>query len=456
MACVYIHINKINNKKYVGFSKADNPDQRWGQAGLGYEGQKFYNEGILPFGWDNFIHKPLIKDISISLAKTVESLLIDRLDLINNGYNEDKGVVYENDKEAAACIVENLLTIINKESKASILQNLSDIINVKYIATTVSYRLEYLYDLYIKQRINTSLDCQREYVWDDKRQQGMWDTLLYGHRIPEVHAIRRPNGNYDIIDGKQRLLTLMKIIDNQIPLKRNFTSEEIKQYMTNNNIANLYFKDLDEVLKNKILGKELAVAEYTNVTEEMLVALFQKLNAGKPLSDFQKCIANNIVVRIRYTEYYEHNDFIRNLFSSAELAKNEDEICLIRCLSTLNCGNINNVDSLVQRELEKIIKRMDVRSLIKTREIIDGIIEDFKKLSITPEELSKINKTWYPVLFKFFNEDLNEEDKHYFKNFISYIKIPPQRGEESSKSNIISRYFSIKKDWKEYIAKVRT
>lgn len=454
VSCVYVHINKINNKKYVGFSKNDDAASRWGIDGIGYENQRFYTEGILPFGWDNFEHKILIKDIPTSLGKTLEYLLIEKLDLINEGYNDDKGQYFETDKETALKLLDNLIKLIQTNEKSMGLQSLEDIINISYNSTTVRYRLEYILDLYNNNRLITKLDCQREYVWDEPRQQGMWDTLLYGHRIPEMHAVRKPDGTYEIIDGKQRLLTLMKILNNEIPLKRNFASEEIKTYLTNIGTASLFFKDLPISLKNKIYEKEISVAEYTGVDEQTLVILFQKLNAGKPLSEFQKCIANNIIVRIRYTEHFEENPFITNLFTNTELSSNEDEIFLVRLLSTLNCGDIENVDNLQQRELSKIIERMNVQLLVKTREKINTIINDFKELDITPSDLSIINKTWYPVLFKFFNEEINENNKHYFKNFIPKIIIPPQRGRESTRRETQTRYESIKKDWLNYLAQM--
>lgn len=451
MSCIYVHTNKINNKKYIGFSKHDDAETRWGTNGAGYENQKFYTEGILPFGWDNFEHRILIKDIPVSLGKTLEYLLIEKLDLINNGYNEDKGQCFETDKTTALNMLDNLIKLIQTSDGQTGLQTLEDIIDIKYNSTTVRYRLEYMLDLYNNNRLITKLDCQREYVWDEPRQQGMWDTLLYGHRIPEMHAIRRPDGTYEIIDGKQRLLTLMKILNNEIPLKRNSASEEIKTYMNNNGIATLYFKELPQSLKNKIYEKEISVAEYTGVDEKTLVILFQKLNAGKPLSEFQKCIANNIIVRIRYTEHFEENTFITQLFSSSELSSNEDEVLLVRLLSTLNCGDIDNVDNLQQRELNKIIERMDVQSLVSTREKINAIINNFMELGITSKDLNIINKTWYPALFKFFHEELDEENKKYFKDFISKINIPPQRGRESTKRETKERYLSIKKDWNNYL-----
>lgn len=448
MASVYIHINKINDKKYVGYSKYDDPELRWGTEGSNYKGQKFYNEGISSFGWNNFTHKILIKDIPITLAKTLESILIEKLHLIENGYNEDKGILYKDDEKVAFSMIDNLLKIIKEEKENDFsLKKLEDVLPIKYRATTVNYRLEYLYNLFNSGRINTNLDCQRGYVWSEEYQQGMWDTLLYGHRIPEIHAIRKPNGTYDIIDGKQRTLTLMKILNNEIPLKRKYASDEIKKFMVNNKIFNLYFKDLSETLQNRFYDKELSVAEYFNVDDSMMVILFQKLNASKPLSSFQKAVANNYIIRLRYIDYFYNNNFIKKMFSEAELKNGEDEIFLVRLLSVLNCGDIKNVDDLAQRNLELIIQRVDTNVLIRTRDTIYNILNEFQELKILPEDFSNINKPWYPVVFKFFNENITKDLKPCFKEFLSYIKIPPQRGEDSTKSDTKNRYNSVLKDW---------
>jgi hypothetical protein len=279
----------------------------------------------------------------------------------------------------------------------------------------------------------------------------MWDTLLYGHRIPEIHAVRQPDGSYDIIDGKQRLLTLMKILDNEIPLKRASASDEVRTYLENNNISKIFFKDLSKESKNKLYNTSLSVAEYSNVNEDILVILFQKLNAGKPLTEFQKCIANNILVRTRYTDAFEKNPFLLGLFTDKEIGKNEDEIMLVRLLSSLNCGAIEDLDGLEQRNLYKIIEKVDLKSLIKTREMVFSIIDDMTKLGITSEDVRIINKTWYPLLFKFFNEEVSPDLRKYFKDFLPKIKIPAQRGQESSKAQCIQRYNSILSDWEDYL-----
>ena len=45
---VYIHINKINNKKYVGITSEKDPNKRW-KNGLGYKQQIFYKAIYLTY-----------------------------------------------------------------------------------------------------------------------------------------------------------------------------------------------------------------------------------------------------------------------------------------------------------------------------------------------------------------------------------------------------------------------
>ena len=79
-----------------------------------------------------------------------------------------------------------------------------------------------------------------------------------------------------------------------------------------------------------------------------------------------------------------------------------------------------------------------------------GIIEDLKKIGITSKELSRINKTWYPLFFKFFDEGVPSHLKMHFKDFIPEIRIPAQRGQESSKTQCKQRYYSIVSDWEKF------
>jgi group I intron endonuclease len=88
---VYMHINKTNNKKYVGKTSLK-PEQRWGRDGCNYKEQVFWN-AISKYGWDNFEHIIVVRGLSEEEANWLEVELIAAWDTTNpkNGYNVSKG-----------------------------------------------------------------------------------------------------------------------------------------------------------------------------------------------------------------------------------------------------------------------------------------------------------------------------------------------------------------------------
>ena len=49
---VYMHVNKINNKKYIGIT-CQKLNKRW-RNGKGYENSPHFYMSINKYGWDNF------------------------------------------------------------------------------------------------------------------------------------------------------------------------------------------------------------------------------------------------------------------------------------------------------------------------------------------------------------------------------------------------------------------
>ena len=97
--CVYIHINNINNKKYIGMTCDIN--SRFGKNGKGYlhinkDGQFLqpaFANAINKYGWENFSHKILYDNLLKEEADELEKKLIKEYDTQNpiNGYNIRNG-----------------------------------------------------------------------------------------------------------------------------------------------------------------------------------------------------------------------------------------------------------------------------------------------------------------------------------------------------------------------------
>lgn len=87
--CVYMHVNKINNKKYIGQSA--NVKERWRCNGKNYFASIKFFRAIQKYGWDNFDHIIIKENLFRYEADQLEKELIKKYDTVNNGYNIKTG-----------------------------------------------------------------------------------------------------------------------------------------------------------------------------------------------------------------------------------------------------------------------------------------------------------------------------------------------------------------------------
>ena len=72
---VYMHVNLINGKKYFGITTQNPPEKRW-RNGNGYINNTHFMSAVKKYGWSNFGHYILYRDIPIKIAKNIEEMLI--------------------------------------------------------------------------------------------------------------------------------------------------------------------------------------------------------------------------------------------------------------------------------------------------------------------------------------------------------------------------------------------
>ena len=111
--CVYAHVNKINGKIYIG--QTLNYISRWSSNGRHYQTHNKYNNknhfynSIKKYGWTNFEHIILEKELNKEQADKIEKNLINTFNTTNQryGYNvQDGGSKGKLTKEAKKYIYE--------------------------------------------------------------------------------------------------------------------------------------------------------------------------------------------------------------------------------------------------------------------------------------------------------------------------------------------------------------
>lgn len=89
---VYVHINKINGKMYVGITSKE-LKHRFRSNGLGYKSCSHFWHAIQKYGWNNFDHEIIASHLTEDEACNMEKLLIKKLNLTDQsvGYNISEG-----------------------------------------------------------------------------------------------------------------------------------------------------------------------------------------------------------------------------------------------------------------------------------------------------------------------------------------------------------------------------
>lgn len=87
---VYLHENQINHKKYYGITSEKNPEDRWFK---GYSHNPHFSAAIKKYGWNNFSHIIIAKNLSKIEAENMEMELIRKYNTNNPnfGYNLTTG-----------------------------------------------------------------------------------------------------------------------------------------------------------------------------------------------------------------------------------------------------------------------------------------------------------------------------------------------------------------------------
>jgi len=90
---VYSHTNKVNGKKYIGYTHGD-PIKRWRSDGSGYLLKRndhyvhpIFAPAILKYGWDSFSHEILFTDLTKeeAMAKEIELIACYKTNVVRYG-----------------------------------------------------------------------------------------------------------------------------------------------------------------------------------------------------------------------------------------------------------------------------------------------------------------------------------------------------------------------------------
>lgn len=148
------------------------------------------------------------------------------------------------------------------------------------------------YDIIVRQlidmvrsgEIDISPDYQRQFIWKEKRESELIESIFLGIPIPSLYmAVNQTDGTWEVVDGVQRLSTILHFagdaeflerIDRKEPLRL----EGLEKLSELNNFA---FADLPSVAKATFLNRGLRVTTLNDRSDfNVRFDLFERLNTG--------------------------------------------------------------------------------------------------------------------------------------------------------------------------------
>lgn len=129
-------------------------------------------------------------------------------------------------------------------------------------------------------------------VWPLDKQQLFIDSLLNGFDIPKIYLHdlrgRHPTKVYAVVDGKQRLTTIWRFLNDELPLAPDFSVEDESSLQlppgTTRPAAGMRFTEFHPVWQEVMKTTFLSVVLIQNATEADIEELFFRLNNGEPLN----------------------------------------------------------------------------------------------------------------------------------------------------------------------------
>ncbi len=138
-------------------------------------------------------------------------------------------------------------------------------------------------------------DFQRDFIWDEKKQSKLIESVLMRIPLPVFYLAENPDGKVVVVDGLQRLSTFKNFLDNKLVLKLDKRSE----------LHGKKFGELSSKLKNRIEDCNLTFYILdAKVPEQARLDMFDRVNSGVPLSrqQMRNCLYTGEATKFLKTE----------------------------------------------------------------------------------------------------------------------------------------------------------
>ena len=239
-----------------------------------------------------------------------------------------------------------------------------------------------LINLYKEQDLKLNPAYQRLYRWDDEHKTNFIESILIGIPIPPIFVAQKDDGKWDIVDGLQRISTLLQLtgdLPDYEPLVLHGTE-------TLPSLEGMTWEtmpiDAKRLLRRTRIGVSIILTE-NNVSSQY--ELFRRLNTGSVTLESQE-IRNCLIIMLN-SDFYEKINTLKtygNFMKCIKLTNDKYKIeyhmeLILRYFIAKN----NKVDysqyNIANEKLPKFIDKETAKLISDSEFDLDKEIDLFKK-----------------------------------------------------------------------------
>ena len=268
--------------------------------------------------------------------------------------------------------------------------------------------------------------------WSDTQKSLLIHSMLANYPVPNIYVLRedsqeldeknKPVFNYFVMDGKQRLTSVLSYIWGEFPLDENIPAIIIED--VEYQIAGKYFCDLEEPVQYEIKRYKFDIIAFEECSNREIEEIFFRLNNSTPLTKSQVAKAKvGVEIAELINELLTSKFFTTSCnFSKAQLKASDDQKVLIQSMMLLDTNNVPDFE----------LKDFSENSILEYSESIRGTYTD-KQSNILksaiqyltdafPEKNKQLRKISIPTLV--YMADIAEDKERkpmYFRQWFEFF-----------------------------------
>src|SRR3972149_410894 len=276
---------------------------------------------------------------------------------------------------------------------------------------------------------------QRKPVWTPRQKTYLIDTILKKYLIPEIYIHRETdaqgNSIYNIVDGQQRIKSILDFISGQLTLSEEYNPE----------FADFEFSELPVNVKKNLWNYNIFCREITDATEEEVRNLFKRMNLNVvALTPQELRHATYSGEFIRLMEELAENEYWaeNKIVSTNEIRRMKD----VQFISELFVSMMNGVQDKT-KELDNFYAQyeQDFEEKAKWHRFFEKILDQIIVILGDLKNTRWRNKSDFYTLFMSFREILESKT-------IPQKNVPKLRDALLSFSNQVNESIMIQKEKK--------